>query len=205
MPAGANFSAIQMLSRTGPWPEPALIVIGPPGAGKTHLAAVWGHVTGAADLRAGQADARAALETLEAFDHRGVLDDADAVEDTGWLKLLLDRVADRRGKLVMTARTAPEAWPSARVGDLASRLRALPVVALGLPDEMLLAACLRSVARDHFIALSDFQVRWLAARMDRSYLAVARIVAYISDSLAAGAPAVNRELVREALRHSLEP
>ena len=37
----SNEAAYALIERWPDWPSPSLILIGPPGAGKSHLAAIW--------------------------------------------------------------------------------------------------------------------------------------------------------------------
>src|SRR5438105_998842 len=54
---------------------------------------------------------------------------------------LINLVREEQASLLVTARTAPGGW-SVAIRDLGSRLKALPVVALAAPDDMLLRAVL---------------------------------------------------------------
>ena len=51
MPGECNREALAWLARWPEWPYPALILHGPPGSGKSHLARIWAARTGARSLR----------------------------------------------------------------------------------------------------------------------------------------------------------
>ena len=48
--APGNRHAVDWIDRWPDWPFTALVVVGPPGCGKTHLAALWRARTGAASI-----------------------------------------------------------------------------------------------------------------------------------------------------------
>jgi len=76
-----------------------------------------------------------------------------------------------------------------RLRDLASRLRALPVVTLMPPDDALLRAVLVKLFADRQLRVDEELIAYLLARIERSF---------------AGARAIVAELDREALRQRRE-
>ncbi|HHW34124.1 MAG TPA: chromosomal replication initiator DnaA, partial [Paracoccus solventivorans] len=52
LPAPANAEALAMLDRPQDWPQGRLLLVGPEGAGKSHLAAFWAAENGAQRVRA---------------------------------------------------------------------------------------------------------------------------------------------------------
>ena len=42
--SGSNEQAYAMIERWPDWPDPMLLILGPPGAGKSHLGAIWAFV-----------------------------------------------------------------------------------------------------------------------------------------------------------------
>ncbi|MGE4165415.1 MAG: chromosomal replication initiator DnaA, partial [Xanthobacteraceae bacterium] len=125
----SNAAGLTLIERWPDWPDRAVVVTGPQGAGKSHLAAIWSEQAGA------RAVAAAALRDADLPDLLTggalVVDDLDP--DTGFdervLFHLLNLVREENAFLLMTSRTLPAAW-TLSIADLASRLRALPVVAL---------------------------------------------------------------------------
>ena len=86
--------------------------------------------------------------------------------------------------LLITAQTAPASW-RVELPDLASRLRAVPVVELSAPDDALLRAVLVKLFGDRQLAVDEGLIGYLATRIERSF---------------AGARAAVEDLDREALR-----
>jgi chromosomal replication initiation ATPase DnaA len=141
LPAPANDAALAFVDAWPAWSGPALVIHGPEGSGKSHLAAIWRARASPLVLEpAALADtaARALLGAASAV----LIEDLDralaerALDEA--LFSLWTALAERRGHLLLTARTPPARW-TVRLPDLASRLRGAPAVAVALPDEDLLA------------------------------------------------------------------
>ena len=134
--ADCNAEALAWIEGGRPWPGGALALYGPPGAGKSHLAAVWRAEQGASILQ---------HDALKGFHLQQpaclVLEDAGklALQAAEPLLHLMNQVRESGSRLLLTDRAAPARWPVA-LPDLASRLAALQAVALGKPDDNLLAA-----------------------------------------------------------------
>ena len=184
--APCNEAAVAWLDRWPDWPGPALVVHGPPGSGKSHLAQAWRARSGA------EAVAASAL----AGDAPGAWREAPAlvVEDAGRGPLderaLLhryNRAHERGGHLLLTAGAPPARWRLA-LPDLASRLRLAPAAALGMPDDALLGALVVKLFADRQMAVAPEVPAYLVPRIERRFDAVADLV----DALDRAALAENR-------------
>ncbi len=170
MPAPGNRDALAWLERWPAWPAPALVLHGPPGCGKSHLARIWAARVGARRLDP------AALPTAdEAMSPCAVLDPAEPIADEVALLLLYNRLAECGGHLLLTARRPVAAW-TIGLADLASRLRAAPAVAIGPPDDDLLAALLLKLFDDRQLAVSEGVIGYLVRHMERSFAAARAMV-----------------------------
>src|SRR5262249_55647593 len=145
--------ALALIDRWPDWPARTIALIGPEGAGKSHLAAIWARAA-AADVIASHAlDALSVPQALSA----GALaiEDADRSElDEAALFHLLNLAKEQSTCVLITARRMPASWP-VKLPDLASRLRALPVVALDPPDDAFLTAILVKLFADRQLAVDE--------------------------------------------------
>lgn len=189
-------AAVTMIDKWPEWPSPVVILAGPTGSGKSHLASIWAARTGArqVDLTA------AADDAVEAAARAPVLiEDVDrSAYDESALFHLINSVRAHGSSMLMTARQFPAGWKIA-LPDLASRLKAATVVEIGEPDEELLAQVMVKLFADRQVSVDDRIIHWLVARMERS-LAAARVIVDRLDKLAlARGTKINRALAAEAL------
>lgn len=172
LPAPCNQEALAWLGRWPDWPGPGLVLYGPEGCGKTHLARIFAAYADAARLEPG-----APIEAEPVAHARAlVLDPVLPLSDELHLLRLYNRQRERGGHLLLTARRPVAAWPI-RLPDLASRLRALPAVEVKAPDDALLGALLLKLFQDRQLRVSDGVITYLMQRMERSFAAARRIVA----------------------------
>ena len=146
-----------------------MVVVGPEGAGKSHLAAIWARTAGARSLAARALDGAgipAALAT-------GALVLEDLAEhrfEEPALFHLLNLSREERAFILITTRTAPAGW-RIKLPDLASRLRALPLVALAGPDDALFRAVIVKLFADRQLAVDESLISYLITRIERSFAA----------------------------------
>lgn len=196
--AGANRAALAMLDAPDRWPQGRLLLIGPEGAGKTHLAAFWAAERGAVRLPA------AALTEARAGDLVCplVIEDAEAVAgDPGAERALFhlwNLVAQRGGPLLLTARSVPRDW-GLRLPDLRSRMDAVAQARLGAPDEALLAAVLVKLFTDRQITVPAGLIDWLVLRMDRDLGLARRLVAALDVAALSDKRAITRRMAADLL------
>ncbi|MEH3144299.1 MAG: hypothetical protein PGN34_02880 [Methylobacterium frigidaeris] len=162
-----NEAAYARIESWPDWPDRVLVLTGPSGSGKSHLASIW----------ATQAHAwtvQAADVTREAVPHlvsngNLVIEDADRSErrDEAALFHLLNLARERGTGVVVTGSGAVEGWGLA-VADLRSRLRLAPGIAIEPPDETLLRMVLVKLFVDRQLVVDTSVVDALALRIDRS-------------------------------------
>lgn len=188
----ANARAHAALTAWPHWPARTLLLVGPPGAGKSHLAAIWTALAGAAPL---------ALERLDelAGPVLGLIEDADRHPGPeAALFHLLNMVEETAGWLVLTARTPPDRW-GVRTPDLLSRLRRAPVAAIDAPDAALLSSVLVKLFADRQIRIEADVVAYAALHCEQSLEAVARFVAAVDEAALAEGRRITRPLAARTL------
>jgi chromosomal replication initiation ATPase DnaA len=194
----SNETALALIDRWIDWPARAIALIGPEGSGKSHLAAIWAKAAGARVITGGAIDAASVPEALSAG--AVAIEDADRSElDEAALFHLINLAREQSAYVLITARMTPASWPT-RLPDLASRLRALPVVTLDPPDDALLAAVLVKLFADRQLAVDERLIEFLVRRIERSFAAVRTAVAELDREAMRLKRPVNRALAAEVLR-----
>jgi chromosomal replication initiation ATPase DnaA len=84
--------------------------------------------------------------------------------------------------------------------DLASRLREIPTVEVGSPDDALLAAVLVKLFADRQVVIDHDVVSYLLPRMERSFAAASALVGRLDAAALSRGRAVTRPLAAEVLR-----
>ena len=131
-----------------------------------------------------------------------VVEDAGPGADERALFHLINLAREETAFLLFTARTAPATWPVA-IPDLASRLRALPVITLQPPDDAMLRAVIIKLAADRQLLLDESVVSYLSTHIERSFAAArAAIIALDNEALRQRRPPT-RALAAEMFRRSV--
>jgi chromosomal replication initiation ATPase DnaA len=189
----SNRAAFDLIERWPDWPARALVLYGPAGSGKTHLAHLWCERSGAV-LVAGDA---AVLSEPAALPSAVAIDNAERAPERPLLHLY-NLCIERGGSLLLTMPAPPAALPIG-LADLASRLRALPVAGIAPPDDALLAAVLVKHCADRQLRVAPDVFAYLMPRIERSFAAAASLAARLDKhSLEIGRP-ITIKLARAVL------
>lgn len=193
----SNEAALALIGRWPDWPDRIVALVGPEGSGKTHLASIWAVDAGARSVPAhalAQIDLPGALVTGAL-----VVEDVVATVDEHALFHLLNLAREEQAFLLLTAATMPARW---RMGipDLASRLRALPVVTVTAPDDALLRSVVVKLAADRQLAVDEALVSFLVTRMERSFVAARDAIARLDAEAMRQHRPVTRALAAELFR-----
>ena len=183
-----NAATVAALDRWPDWPDRVFLLLGPEGAGKSHLAAIWAARAAARFVTADDLD-RIALPEL--VDGPIVIEDVDRMtgQETRLFHLL--NLVRERSYLLLTARRPPDEW-GLQTADLLSRLRLATRASIEAPDDDLLRAVLVKLFADRQLLVDEAVVGYLILRLERS-LAAAR---HIVDLLDRTAFALNRRVTR---------
>lgn len=194
----SNTAALTLIERWPDWPNRVMALIGPEGAGKSHLAAIWAEAAGARVLSGkllGETDLPAAFATgalvLEDLEPAGL--------DERALFHLLNLAREESAYVLITARTAPTTFPVV-IRDLASRLRSIPAVTLTAPDDALLRSLIVKLAADRQLSVDEPLVTYVANRIERSFVAARAAVARLDEEAMRQHRPVTRALAAELFR-----
>jgi chromosomal replication initiation ATPase DnaA len=196
----ANAAGLALIDSWPDWPNRIMLLVGPEGSGKSHLAAIWAEQSGARGISAHALTATAVPGALATG--ALVLEDLKSSDvDERALFHLLNLAREDGAFVLITARTPPAAF-QIELRDLRSRLRALPTVSLLPPDDHLFRALIVKFCADRQLAIDETVVAYLTNRIERSYAAVRRVVELLdAEALRLGRP-VTRALAAEVLRAS---
>ena len=193
--APSNALALATVEGWQAWPGRKLLLVGPEGAGKTHLAQIWAGMAGAAVL---PATALAGADLASLSGRAVVVEDADRIGAAETQLFHLHNLATTTGALLLTARTPPRDW-GLTLPDLISRMQATPIATLEAPDDALLSAVLVKLFSDRQVAVPANLIPYLVSRMPRSVGAARALVGALdARALAAGRP-ITRALAGEVL------
>jgi len=170
----SNARAVHLLEHRAAWPVMTALLVGPRRSGRTLLARVFAAKSGG-----------------------DIIDDADRA-DEAVLFHAWNRAQTERRPLVMVAERAPPGWAIA-LPDLRSRIAASTLAEIGPPDDLLVRALFQAQFERRGLDIRPDLIDWLAARIERSHLAVMRAV----DVLDQEAMERRRRLSIPLARHAL--
>ena len=195
----SNAAALTLIDRWPDWPDRIVALVGPEGSGKSHLAAIWAEAAGArvlaAKLLPEHGDLPAALATgalvVEDLEFAGL--------DERALFHLINLAREEGAFVLITSRSPLATFPVA-IRDLASRLRALPSVALAAPDDALLRSLIVKLAADRQLAVDEALVNYLVNRIERSFAGARAALARLDEEAMRQHRPVTRALAAELFR-----
>ena len=195
----ANEAGLSLIDSWPDWPNRIMLLVGPEGSGKSHLASIWAELSGARSTSAYALTADAVPGALATG--ALVVDDLKPQGfDERALFHLLNLARQDEAYVLMTARIPPSAF-EVELRDLRSRLRAVPVVTLLPPDDLLLRALIVKFCADRQLVVDESVVSYLTSHIERSTTAARQAVELLdSEALRLGRP-VTRALAAELLRN----
>lgn len=203
----ANAAAVEAIQTWHDWPQGKLVLCGPAGAGKTHLAHIWAAMTGAQHLTtrivaAPALHAQDMTKLTRLAEGNLVVEDVDRIagDETAEQALfhLHNLVLAEGGALLLTARVPPARWDMG-LPDLVSRMQGTALASVAPPDDDLLAAVMIKLFADRQIEVDPSVVTYLTRRIDRSFADIGAVVAALDDAALAAKRPVTRPLAAEVL------
>lgn len=151
----ANEGVVEAFQNTATWPFRTAILFGAPRSGKSLLARWF--------AESGQGEA---------------IDDAQALDETD-LFHRWNRAQEQGTTLLLVGPAVAGSW-QVRLPDLASRLGAALRLTIGTPDDTMLAELIAAHAEQRGLILGDGAAAYLVPRVERSHMAIERLVAAIN-------------------------
>lgn len=196
----ANEQALALIDAWPQWPARVVALTGPSGSGKSHLAALFAEASGAPIIAASDL----AIPDVPDLLAGGAL----VIEDLGEhpveeaaLFHLMNLAAEQRAHVLVTTRHTPAALAQTlSTRDLASRLRAMPSVAIDAPDDQLLAAVAVKLFADRQITPDEGLLNYILPRVERSIAGLRDLVAELDREALARKRPLTRGLASELLR-----
>lgn len=203
--APGNAMAVALIENWQTWPGRKLLLEGPKGAGKTHLAHVWAEASGARIVAARDL-AGADIPTLAR--QPVVIEDVPQIAGDmaaeNALFHLHNLIIAEGHSLLLTADRPAARW-GLHLPDLASRMQGTQATRLEAPDDRLLAALLAKLFADRQLIPTPDTIPYLVTHMDRSFDGARLLVAALdAAALAEGRP-INRKLAAEVLEQFIQP
>lgn len=147
----SNARAAHVLEHWGAWPVAAAVLTGPRKSGRSLLARIFAAKSGGT-----------------------MIDDAERLPEAqifhAW-----NAAQEARRPLVIVADAMPPLW-SVKLPDLRSRLAASTHAEIGAPDDALMRALLVALFHRRGLDARPDLIDWLATRIDRSHIAIQRVV-----------------------------
>lgn len=189
-------AALTVVEQWPEWPSYVLVLAGPTGSGKSHLAHIWQEYANAQIVDMSQATdqlvalAKASPLLIEDIDRSGI--------DETKLFHVLNAVKQAQRTILLTARNWPSAWP-VQLPDLLSRLKAATIVEIGEPDELLLQQVLFKLFADRQIEIDEKVVKYLVVRMERSLASAQKVVDLMDQLALSRKTSINRNIAADVL------
>lgn len=195
----ANATLVAQIDGWRAWPNGKLVLVGPQGSGKTHLAHVWARQSGARFATA-HALAPADLPTLSAGpvcveDVPKLAGDPEAERALFHLHNLATQAGN---PMLLTADRPPAQW-ALGLPDLTSRMMALHVAIIPRPDDALLGAVLVKLFADRRSVPARDVIPYLVRHMPRSFDMARHIVETLDAAAMGRRSGVTRRLAAETL------
>lgn len=195
----SNALALALIDSWPNWAGGKLVLTGPVGSGKTHLAHVWAKAAGARIILA---------KDLQNIDVPAVCSGPVAIEDVPEIAgipeaetalfHLHNMILAEGQSILFTGTSAVVGWGLV-LPDLLSRLQGTTAAALDAPDDQLLSALLVKLLSDRQLITKPDLIPYLVGRMDRSFAAAIDLVQKLDSASIALKKPITRHLAASVL------
>lgn len=194
----SNSKALALIDAWPDWPNRIMMLSGPEGSGKTHLATIWAEAAGARTITAHLLSTDNVPDALAT----GALVVDDLAPDTFDMHALfhlLNLARESNAYVLMTCRL-PQTLFDIELRDLRSRLRAIPAITIDPPDDALFRALIVKFCADRQMKIDESLVSYLATHIERSVTAARHAITLLDTEALRLRRPVTRALAVELLR-----
>ncbi|MBL9069784.1 MAG: chromosomal replication initiator DnaA [Sphingopyxis sp.] len=170
----SNADAVRYLRHVSTWPVRTAVLTGPRGSGRSLMGRLFARETGGRVI-----DGHNSVSEEEIFH--------------AW-----NAAQASNTPLLIIADAPPHEW-NIGLPDLASRLRAVPVLTIGEPDDCLARDLIDALFAQRGMAIAPEIPSYIVPRMERSYAMIHRVVAALDAASLEKARRVSIRLTRETL------
>ena len=170
----ANSAAIRHMDHWSLWPLAVTILTGPRKSGRSFLGRIFAARSGAQ-----------------------LIDGAERVDEERLFHAWNRAQADHKPLLLIADAPVP-IW-EVTLPDLRSRLAATPHVAISNPDDALIVALIERLMAARGLALGRDVASWISRRIERSYIAVNRVVDALDEAAWSKRSRISVTVARDAL------
>ncbi|MBL0941649.1 MAG: AAA family ATPase [Alphaproteobacteria bacterium] len=197
--SACNFEAVSWVKRWSDWPIPGILLYGPPGCGKTHLAHVWQANTQAKFLNLKDLIDKNLCDLFQTCKYY-ILDDLNIThQDEPTLFHLYNLAKEHQASILFLSQNAPSEWPFT-LDDLKSRMNAVPAIEIVPPDDEFLKKIAFKLFSDQQLIASEPILQYLLTHGDRSFKGLQTNVAKINTYALANHRNITLPLVRDVLK-----
>ena len=175
-----------------------LVLVGPAGSGKSHLAEIWRTRTAALRADAGRIKTDILPRLLSCGNL--VVEDAPGADlDERAMFHLFNMAKETRAGVLLTSQIFPARW-QVGLADLESRLKGALVAEIGRPDDELLRAVLVKLFSDRQLLVRENTISYMLTHMERSLAAARDLVAMIDQRALREKAPVSRSFVARIMK-----
>jgi chromosomal replication initiation ATPase DnaA len=188
----ANQAAVTLVDNWPQWPASLMVLAGPPGSGKSHLAAIW------ADKAKAQVVHVDALRIDNASGNILIDGLGEAAIDETALFHMINGARENGFSLLTTSRRWPSQWP-VKLPDLVSRIKSAPTVEISEPDDALLSGVITKLFADRQLVVEPQLVSYLVSRIERSLATAQNVVDRLDKAALVAKSRVTRQMASAVL------
>lgn len=207
MVSACNQEAFSYVNSWPDWPESGLVIYGPKGCGKTHLAHLFAEKVNEGRIKTLQIplyeSKQIKMNNIEKICNSSdviIIENLEKNVDQEALFHLFNSF-NKKGKYMLWTSDVAPARLNLSLQDLQSRLEMLTAIEIKEPDDIMLRALIVKLFNDRQIMISPEILEYIITNTERSFSYVENLVKEIDEISLAYKSTVNYKIVKEALEN----